>query len=213
MVLLLHRPSPSRSWYEWVRRRAQHSQRERVWWNDQGLSPGKRCVSGAAMNQTQDRGVGGQGYTGSVRLAPARSLTKEPEHRTCRVQIKVSGVGQAGRKTGMSCGLPRANWKRWANAIEEENWSNDLGLSLFSLTPSVSLPPNGRIPYERLEGKGAAAAFVEKTKSVNGWLPNLIADYLNTLKVVNNAADSNRPFSTMDRSFSTVRLACSRIHS
>lgn len=76
------------------------------------LSPGKCCVSGAAMNQAQGRGgVGGQGCAGSVRLAPACSPTKGRIVRCCQVRIKVSGVGQVGRKTGMSCGLQRANWR------------------------------------------------------------------------------------------------------
>ena len=84
-------------------------------------SPGKRCVSGAPMNQAQGRwgsgGVGGQGCPGSVRLAPACSATKGRIVRCRQVWIKVSGVGQAGRKTGMSCGLQRANRKGCFHSI------------------------------------------------------------------------------------------------
>lgn len=53
---------------------------------------------------------GGGGCAGSVRLAPPCSVTKRRIVRCRKVWIKVSGVGQVGRKTGMSWGLQRTNW-------------------------------------------------------------------------------------------------------
>lgn len=79
-----------------------------------GLSrslPGSVVCPGRRWTKPKAGGVGGQGCVGSVRLAPACSITKGRIVRCCQVWIKVSGVGQVGRKTGMSCGLQRANWK------------------------------------------------------------------------------------------------------
>lgn len=62
--------------------------------------------------------MGGQGCAGSLRLAPVCSVTKGRIVRCREVWIKVSGVGQVGRKTGMSCGLQRANWKGYFHSFE-----------------------------------------------------------------------------------------------
>lgn len=103
-------------------------QRGRVWWNDQelprSLSREVLCVRGGDEPSPMPGGggwgeVGGQGCAGSVRLAPACSITKGRIVRCRRVWIKVSGVGQVGRKTGMSCGLQRANWRGCFQSINE----------------------------------------------------------------------------------------------
>lgn len=101
--------------------------------------PGSVVCPGRRWTKPKAGGVGGQGCAGSVRLAPASSLTKGRIVRCRQVWIKVSGVGQAGRKTGMSCGLQRANWKGCFQSINE---SSNIGqgsvvVVVFSLLTKV----------------------------------------------------------------------------
>lgn len=90
--------------------------RRRIWWNDQAesfVSRGKRSVSWAKAER--ERGVGWGVRWWRLRRVSEISPTvlcntKRRIVRCRKVSIKVSRVGQVGRKTRMSWGLQRTNW-------------------------------------------------------------------------------------------------------